>query len=130
YLYDFPSVRFHLFERNAETYHFRFSTSFLLGQLLITGPLAGWLLIITALKHRPASATEKALKYSFAGIFLFFLVCTFKGKAEANWTIPAFIGLIVLAHQYLVAHPKRRKWLYLAAPITFGLVLLTRILMV
>lgn len=130
YLYDFPSVRFHLFERNAETYHFRFSTSFLLGQLLITGPLAGWLLIITALKHRPASATEKALKYSFAGIFLFFLVCTFKGKAEANWTIPAFIGLIVLAHQYLVAHPTWRKWLYLAAPITFVLVLLTRILMV
>lgn len=130
YQHDFPSVRFHLFERNADTYRLGFTLSFLLGQLLITGPLAGWLLITAALKHHPASATERALRYSFAGIFLFFLVCTLKGKAEANWTIPAFVGLIVLAHQYLAIHPTWRRVLYLSASATFVLVSLTRILMV
>ncbi len=130
YQHNFPSVRFHLFERNADAYQFRFTLSYILGQLLITGPLAGWLLLAAALKHRPVSATEKALKYSFAGIFLFFLVCTLKGKAEANWTIPGFVGLIVLAHQRLSSHLKWRRWLYLAAPATAFLVLLARIMMV
>jgi hypothetical protein len=125
----YPSVQFHLFERNSAEYEFRYTIEFILGQILLAGPLFGWLLIIAAILYKPVSETERALKFTFIGIYLFFLVSTIKGKAEANWTIPSFIGLIVLSHQYLVQHPKWQKLLYYSVPVTLLLVFTARVLM-
>lgn len=40
---DFPSVYFHLFERNAAHYQVDYTLEFIFGQIAITGPVAGWL---------------------------------------------------------------------------------------
>src|SRR5690606_29777786 len=126
YLHGFPSIHFHLFERNAEEYNVMFSIEYILGQIIFAGPLMGWLLILAALRHTPVSLTEKALRFTFIGVYIFFLLSTFKGKAEANWTIPAFTGLIILAHQYLHTNKRWRSWLYISVPCTLTLIFMAR----
>jgi hypothetical protein len=125
----YPSLQFHLFERNAAEYSPWYIVEFIIGQLLLAGPLMGWLLIIAAVLYKPSSHLERALRYTFIGVYLFFLISSFRGKAEANWTIPGFIGLIILSHQYLTTHFKLRKILYAALPATLTLVIIGRIIM-
>lgn len=129
YANGYPSLQFHLFERNATHYQIGFTLEFILGQILLAGPLIGWLLILAALRHQPQNLVEKALKFSFVGFYVFFLLSTFKGRAEANWTIPSFIGMMVLSHQYLTGHTRWRRWLYVGAPATLALVLAARVIM-
>ncbi len=110
YEHGFPSVKYHLFERNATIYQSSFTTEYITGQLLLAGPLIGWLLLWAAMAYKPADLLEKALKWSMAGVYLLFFVATFKGRSEANWTVPAFVGLIVLANKYLQEKPRLSVW--------------------
>jgi hypothetical protein len=112
YTHDFPSFRYHLFERNAARYKTEYTIEYLLGQVVLAGPLIGWLLIPAAFRSRAADHTESALKYCLAGIYVFFLLSTFKGRVEANWTAPAFIPLVVLSHRYLSESPRASQWVY------------------
>lgn len=112
FTHDFPSFRYHLFERNAAYYKPEYTIEYLLGQVLLAGPLIGWLLLWASFRHRSADPLERALRYSLVGIYVFFLLSTFKGRVEANWTAPAFIGLIVLSHAYLSARPVQSRWVY------------------
>ena len=68
------------------------------------------------------------MKWSLGGIYIFFLLSTFKGRVEANWTIPAFVALIVLSHQYILEKPIFKRWVYRSVPLTLLLVLVARIL--
>jgi hypothetical protein len=110
--HDLPSVNYHLFERNATQYQFEFTLQYVIGQVLLAGPLIGWLVLFAAFIKKPADPFEKTLKWSTVGIFGLFLIATFKGRSEANWTVPAFVGMIVLAHQQLTEQTQWRKWAY------------------
>jgi hypothetical protein len=55
---------------------------------------------------------ERALRWTLFGVYLVFFLSTFRGRAEANWTVPAWVSLIVLSHQYLAAHPRAAAWIY------------------
>ena len=122
YTNGFPSFQFHLLERNAPEYHISFTTDYILGQVLLAGPLATVFLWWAAFSNKPADRFERALKFTMAGIYAFFLVTTLKGRVEANWTVPAFVPLIVLSHQFLLDQFRARKWLSLMAVITIALV--------
>jgi hypothetical protein len=129
YAHDFPSVQYHLFERNARTYHFTYTTEYILAQLLLPGPIIGWLLIWFAIRYRSFDLTNKALQYSLVGVYLFFLINTIKGRVEANWTVPAFVPLIVLSHHYLNTRPIVARWVYRTVPISLLVVIAVRIYM-
>ena len=128
YEHDFPSVQFHLFERNAPAYKFSFTLEYLGGQFLLAGPVIGWLLLWAAFKHKTNNETERALKFTMTGFYLFFLLSTLKGRVEANWTVPALIGVIVLSHQYL-APRNISRWVYRTLPVSLLLVLCVRVYM-
>jgi hypothetical protein len=125
----YPSLQFHLFERNSAEYTIWYMLEFIGGQILLAGPLVGWLLIVAAFMYKPASPSERALKFTLVGIFLFFLLASLRGKTEANWTIPSYIGLIVLSHQYINTHLIFRKILFVALPFTLILVFTGRVIM-
>jgi hypothetical protein len=72
---------------------------------------------------------EKALQYTLIGFYIFFLISTLKGRVEANWTLPAYVALIVLGHQYLNDRPRMTRWVYRALPLTLLLVFTVRIYM-
>ncbi|AEW02536.1 4-amino-4-deoxy-L-arabinose transferase and related glycosyltransferase of PMT family [Niastella koreensis GR20-10] len=127
YKHNFPSIQFHLFERNASGYQFSFTTEYILGQIAFAGPVIGWLLLWAAFMYRPVLAVERAMKYSLIGIYTAFLLSTYKGRVEANWTVAAFIPLMVLSHRYLVQHYQLQKWVYRSVAITLLLVLAGRL---
>lgn len=110
YTHGFPSVKYHLVERNSTNYQSSFTTEYITGQVLIAGPLIGWLLLWAAFAYRPKCLLEKALKWTLTGVYLLFFVATFKGRSEANWTVPAFVGLIVLSNKYLQQKSRLSVW--------------------
>jgi Dolichyl-phosphate-mannose-protein mannosyltransferase len=135
YQHDWISFRYHLFESNVNPYKFAYTLEYLGGQLLLAGPLAGIILLPAALLYHPKNAFEKGLKSTLVGIYIFFLLSSFRGKVEANWTSPAIIPLIILSHNFLLAKNTGiartgRKWLFRLLPITMILVLLARIALV
>ena len=130
YSHGFPSVQYHLSERNAGHYRPGFTLEYLLGQVLLAGPLAGFLLLPAAFLYRPRDPMEKALKYTMAGFYTFFLFMTLRGRVEGNWTVPALIGLVVLSHQYLQENARSRRWIYRLAPVTLFFVMIIRVYMI
>jgi hypothetical protein len=126
YQHGFPSVQYHLYERNETSYRFSYTWEYIAGQLLLAGPLAGWLLFWASAKYKPTDHLERALKFCFAGIYIFFLITSYKGRVEANWTVPALIPLIILSHQYLSRKQKLQNILFVLAPITLVLVFALR----
>jgi hypothetical protein len=129
YAHDYPSVRYHLFERNASDYQVEFTVQYIIGQVLLAGPLVGWLMLWAAARHKPADHLERAMRWTYIGIYLLFLAGTFKGRSEANWTVPAWVAMIVLAHQYLAAHAAAAKWIYRLWIPSFLIVLALRVYM-
>lgn len=127
YQHNFPSVQFHLFERNAADYKFKFTTEYLLGQIAFAGPVIGWLLLWAAFRYKPVSAVERAMKYTMIGTYIAFLISTYKGRVEANWTVPALIPLMVLSHRYFIQNYKLQKWVYISIPITLLFIVAVRL---
>jgi 4-amino-4-deoxy-L-arabinose transferase-like glycosyltransferase len=130
YQHDWISIRYHLFESNVNPYKLSYTGDYLLGQLLLAGPIAGFFLWPASFLYRSKNLLERALKFTAVGIFVFFFLSTFKGKVEPNWTSPAIIAVIVLAHQYLLEKYTWRKWLVKLLPVTIVLVLAFRIIMI
>jgi len=129
YAHDFPSIWFHLFERNVYNHSFFFFAEYLFGQIIFAGPVIGWLLIWCAFAYKTTSPVERALKFSTIGVYAFFFISSLKEKVEANWTVPALVGLIVLSHQYLTDHRAARKWLYRSLPLTLLVIITLRVSM-
>ncbi len=130
YQHNWISFRYHLFESNVNPYKLSYTTNYILGQLLLAGPVAGFLLWPATFLYRTKNSFEKALKFTALGFFLFFLLSTIKGKVEPNWTSPAIIPVMVLAHQYFFKREAWRKWLIRLLPVTIVLVLAFRVVMV
>ncbi len=130
YQHDWVSFRYHLFESNVNAYRFSFTGDYLLGQVLLPGPLAGFILLPAALLYKTKDQTEKALRFTMIGIYAFFLLSSFRGKVEANWTSPALVPLIILSHQYLLDKLRWRRLLFRLLPVTLLLVLAARVIMI
>ncbi len=129
YAHGFPSVYYHLWDRNSRPYEFNFTSEYLLGQLALAGPLFGWLFISVCIIKKPIDKLEKALKYIAAGIYLFFFLSSLNGRIEANWTIPAISCLSILSYNYF---ENRKRWhivFYTSAIITFFALLALRIIL-
>lgn len=130
YLNDFPSIRYHFFDRSPTPYSVNFTLHYIGSELLVAGPLVGWLLYFAGVRVKVQSDWECALKWTFIGIFGFFLLSTFKGRVEAHWTLLGFVPLIPLAYRWLAANAKWRKiFLWLAVP-NLALILLIRLFLV
>lgn len=128
--HDWVSFRYHLFESNVSAYKFSYTIDYLLGQLLLAGPLAGLLLLPAAFIYKTKSETEKALKFTLIGIYLIFLLSSFRGKVEANWSLPALIPLIVLSHQFIIDKISWIKPLKIIAFVSLLLIIAGRIYLV
>lgn len=131
YQHEWPSLRYHLVERNVKPYYQpKHTWNFLYSQVLLPGPFAGLLLIPAALLFRTRTNVERALKYTLVGFYVFFFLNTFRGRVEANWTGPVLIALLVLGHQALLQRPSWQLWMRRLVLPTLLLVLAARILLI
>lgn len=130
YLHDFPSLQYHLVERNASSYDISYTLDYIVGQILMFGPLVGWLLLYNAFRAQVRNGFERALKFSLVGVLAFFLLSTLKGRVEANWTVMIFAPLVILAHQAIVRQGLSLRILKSTWVISLLIVLVARVYMV
>jgi energy-coupling factor transporter transmembrane protein EcfT len=83
-----------------------------------------------ALFYKVKTQTEKALKFTLTGIYLIFLISSFRGKVEVNWTMPALIPLIVLSHQFILDKIPLIRPLRIVAFVSLLLVIAGRVYLV
>jgi hypothetical protein len=129
YEHNWVSFRYHLFESNVHAYKIAYTAEYLLGQLFMPGPIAGFILLPAAFLYKPRNPFDKALQFTLAGVLLFFLLSTFRGRVEANWTSPSFIPLILLSYKYLEQRIKWRTLLFKLVPVSIAVSLFGRIVM-
>ena len=127
YQHDWVSFRYHLQESNVNPYKVSYTVEYLVGQLLLPGPLIGLLLLPAAFFYRIRSSFERALRYTAIGIYVFFLLSSFRGRVEGNWTAPALIPLILLAHGHISEQLKWENWIYRLLVPGLVLILVLRI---
>lgn len=130
YNHDWISFRYHLFESNVQQYKLSYTLDYIAGQILLAGPIAGFIILPAAILIRPTNLTERAMKFTMIGIYLFFLASSFKGQTEANWTSPILAPLAVLSYAWIAQKPKWNKALLITLPITIVIVLAARIAMI
>ena len=126
---DWMSIRYQLLENNVNAYKISYTTDYILGQLLLAGPLVGFLLWPAAFVHSPQNKTEKALKFTLIGIYAFFFISTFRGPSEVNWPVPALIPLTVLSYHYFLGSGRFLKPLQVVTIMSLALILVTRLYM-
>src|SRR5690606_12964394 len=57
-------------------------------------------------KVKTSDKLERSLKWILVGVLSFFLVMTYKGRAEANWVAIAIIPAFVLGYR----HAENKQW--------------------
>ncbi|SDE28339.1 ArnT family glycosyltransferase [Niabella drilacis] len=129
YLNDWPTVRFHLIERIAKKYRVSYTTDYLLGQILIWGPLISLPFYIFIFKLKIRDTLMRAHLFMFAGTLIFFLFSSFKNTVEPHWTMIAGISYIAVFLSLIVNGSQKFRSLFLkTAWCNIGLILLARIL--
>jgi hypothetical protein len=130
--HDFVTFYFHLKERNVNT-GFGLSTvlEFLGGQFLMMNPLVAWFLITGFLNRKIITDFERVLWLNVAGVFGFAFLISFWKRVEANWTIVAFIPLLLLAYPVMEKKIKKntkfKKQFYSLVSLSVLLVLVMRL---
>ena len=130
YQHDFVSFRYHLQESNVNPYKISYTIEYLVGQVLLPGPLIGLLLLPAAWRYRVNNPFERSLRFTAIGVYVFFLISSFRGRVEGNWTAPALIPLVLLAHAYISEDGRWQKWIYRLLPVSLLLILVIRVGMI
>lgn len=123
--HNFPSVKYHLFERSADHYKLQFTYLFLLGQLFMAGPVVSWFWFYRIFRFRSADVFTRTLLFNFVGTLLFFLANTLKVAVQPHWTLIGFLPMVMLVLISLQHQPKP-KWLQPLLYVNLILLILMR----
>ena len=128
--HDYPSLRYHLYERSAEVYNFADTLGYLPGQVFMAGPLIGWLLFYYAAKIKVKDAFIRTLLVNGIATILFFWLNTFKGSVQPHWTLIAFVPLTILVMVSFKQGNVPPKWFNTLAIVNIAIILLLRFALV
>lgn len=94
-VHDFPTVRFHLFERAGE---FRWSnvTEFVTGQAGVFNPVLLFLTILVIARFRAKDEFERSLRGLFTGLMVFFIAMSARGRVEAHWSATCVFPMLFI----------------------------------
>ena len=127
--HDLRSIKYHLAERNESSFSFQNSIDYLTGQLVILGPLASIPLLYCAFKYKTQNVWQRVLLFNLGGFLLFFLVMSYRGHIEPNWTVTCWIPLVTLSYKCLVENKGLWKWLKPIAAISIIGIVGTKVLL-
>jgi len=133
--HGFASLKFHLLERSKGAYRFEYTWSYLLGEILALGGIAGiyFVYLFFSAKNKTEIVDyqwNKTLKWVAFGIFGFLFLLTFHQHVEANWAASAFIPFLLLTYQNLENQVDKQKLFYAIALPTIIIMLVARIYLV
>jgi hypothetical protein len=128
--HGYPSVNYHLFEQSTDHYSFFQTWTYFPGQILMAGPLIGWFLFYNAFAARIKDAFICGLMVNGIGTFAFFLISSFKGEVQPQWTLIAFAPLAMLCLIRFKQADNWRPWFKWLAIINLTFILLVRVLII
>lgn len=127
---EFPTIKYHLLERSSKSYDILHTLNYIFTQPFVFGPFIGIFFIYSLFIFRPANLFEKVMRNNAVGILAFFLVMTFKGRVEANWTWIAIFPLIYIVYSQAEIQLRMRKLIYLLFPFTIVSIMFSRLYMI
>lgn len=104
--HDFPSIKYHLYERSSVPYQIEFTLNYLLSVVLMFSPVAGIVFAWHTFKKKAANDFERTLKWMTAGTLIFFFLMTFKGRGEGNWVAFALLPAFITGYKYC----EQKEW--------------------
>lgn len=127
--HDFPSIKYHFVDRNIPTYSFWEATGgFILGQLVIYGPISSFLILFAVFAHKVEEKYLKLIKRTTIGVLLFLFVFSFGGNiVEGNWSLGIAPLLVIFSHDWLGKKKNLRKYFYYTVPVSLALILTIRV---
>ena len=94
YTHDFPSLKFHLVDRNT-SFEIKDVAMYLVNQLINFNPVLFLLVLIRLIQAKTsANDFERALRLNFFGFLGFFLLMTWRGHIEPQWTYVLVVPLL------------------------------------
>ncbi|MBE7177432.1 MAG: glycosyltransferase family 39 protein [Mucilaginibacter polytrichastri] len=126
----YPSLQYHLYERSSSGYKPEYTLTFIPGQLLVAGPLVGWLFYYRAWSFRTKQKDLfiRMLKVNAIVFPVFLLLLTFKQNIQPHWTLIAYIPILLLA--VISLSQKRPRWFAGLAVANIVLILIFRSLII
>ncbi len=116
YINDFPSIRYHLYERaSVASYKFEYTLMHVVNAIAILG--FTFIVIYKAFFKgiKTKNIFYRGLNAIVLGFFFFFLIASYRGHVQAQWIAPIMLPLILITFNYLVEHKKNiRLFCYLA----------------
>ncbi|MCF6169703.1 MAG: glycosyltransferase family 39 protein [Bacteroidales bacterium] len=129
--HNYPSIYFHLVERSRNSYFGWMNIiNYLLGQVVLLNPLVAFFFLYFAFKLPAKNLFTRALKFNVYGIMLFGLLLTFLGPVEANWTVAAYIPVIVLAYPAIEKKSSWHKAAYMLSAVSILIIVVLRLYLV
>lgn len=129
YQHDWPTVRFHLLERANHQYKLKYTTNYLLGQLLIWGPVISLLFYSLLGRLRKSDDMIRAHQFTFLGVLALFLISSFRNNVQPHWTLVAGISFITLFLDFLDrGSDKLKKLFFRLAYINIAIIIVARVL--
>jgi len=116
YVNDFPSIRYHLYERaSVATYKFEYTLMHIVNAIAILGFtfISIYRAFFKGIKNK--NIFYKGLNSIVFGFFFFFLIASYRGHVQAQWIAPIMLPLIIITFDYLIQYKKNiRVFCYLA----------------
>lgn len=108
YQHDFATIKFHLYNRIDMGFSWQTVAYYIGIQPVVFGPLVGVMIIGGSILNRHKSDFRRALRFCLVGVFIFFLISTFKVEFHKHWTSILLVPLMILGHEYITEHQKWR----------------------
>lgn len=125
---EFVSAQYHLVRRNVfNQFKISNTTDYLASLAWASSPLLFWFTGKALFKTKYKTDFQKAMLWGFAGIVIFFILITFKRYIQGQWSLLAFIPLLIITYQYFKDRPKDIKWIKILGFATVILMIGARI---
>ncbi|WP_146166556.1 glycosyltransferase family 39 protein [Mucilaginibacter yixingensis] len=125
--HQYPSLRYHLYERSSSGYDVSRTLLYLPGQFVMAGPLIGWFLFGFTVTTKIKDAFIRCLMVNFIGTIAFFMLSTIKDDVQSHWTLIGFAPLILLVMIRFSQTQYQPRWLMRLAVVNAALIVLLRI---
>ena len=122
----FPSILYHLKERNKHPYQVGQTILHLVNMIAVIG-ITFPVIYKAFFKHKVEGDFERSLKFIVYGFFLFFLISSFNSKPQAQWVIIILIPLTLLTFPYFIQNPEARRWLKILGGTQLAIILIIRL---
>lgn len=127
YTHDWTSIKFHLEGRADMGFKWKNVFNYIISQPIVLGPITGFILLPVALMYKPINKFESALKFTLAGVLIFFFINSFRVYIHKHWTSIAMLPMMILGYYYCKDRIRLRAIIKYTSLITVLLVIPIRL---